>query len=253
MTKIMAIVNLTPDSFWAPSRVSSRKAAERLHALFTQGADMIDLGAVSTRPGAAPVSLFREWRRLRPVLKRIAADPDLRGRIYSIDTTRAEIVRRAYGIIGPFIVNDISAGEDDPDMLSTVGELGLSYVAMHKRGDPRTMDGLCDYPEGLMPGLKRYFEVFAVKAEHAGIKDWILDPGLGFAKTEEQNWAVLEHLDEFKTLGRPILIGVADKRFTHGDNSRAHRIGLEHGADILRVHDVTAAAGDIAHFSAAGI
>ena len=236
MAKIMAVVNLTPDSFFAPSRVRAREAADRVRLLLDAGADLIDLGAVSTRPGAADVSLREEWRRLSPVVR--AWD---RGVPLSVDTTRAEIVRRVFAAAGPFWVNDISAGEDDPDMLETVGRLGLTYVAMHKRGNPRTMDAQTAYPDGILPALTAYFSEFARKAERVGITDWILDPGLGFAKTAEQNWEILEKLEALRAFGRPVLIGAADKRFTGGDTEKANRLALEHGADILRVHDVAAA------------
>ncbi len=133
-------------------------------------------------------------------------------------------------------MNDISAGEDDPAMLQTVADLGLTYIAMHKRGNPRSMDSLCDYPDGIIPELLRYFEEFSRKANALGIRDWILDPGLGFAKTEAQNWEILENLEALKVFGRPILIGAADKRFTRGDTALAHAVAIAHGADILRVH-----------------
>lgn len=270
----MAIVNLTPDSFYEPSRVwtevagaaqqvagaaqqvagatqqvAGRKrqagaALARIRQLLDAGADIIDLGAVSTRPGAADVPVEEEWRRLEPVLTALAQDMPA-GRsaettrpLFSIDTTRAEIVRRAYGEIGRFIVNDISAGEDDPEMLQTVANLGLTYIAMHKRGNPRSMDSLCDYPDGIMAELLRYFEAFASRAEALGIHDWILDPGLGFAKTEAQNWEILENLEQLKVFGRPILIGAADKRFTRGNTAAAHELAVAHGADILRVHNL---------------
>lgn len=236
MTQIMAVVNLTPDSFFAPSRVRAAQAQGRIRELREAGADIIDLGAVSTRPGAADVSLREEWRRLAPVVRAWDRDVPL-----SVDTTRAEIVRRVYECAGPFIVNDISAGEDDPEMLATVGRLGLPYVAMHKRGNPRTMDAQCDYPEGVIPALVAYFGDFARRAEDFGIAEWILDPGLGFAKGAEQNWEILEGLEALRAFGRPILIGAADKRFTGGDTEKANRLALAHGADILRVHDVAAA------------
>ena len=236
MTHIMAIVNLTPDSFHAPSRVAAEQAGARIRTLCAQGADIIDLGAVSTRPGAAEVPPEEEWRRRAPVLRAWDAPA-----LLSVDTTRAEIVRRVYDCVGPFLVNDISAGEDDPDMLATVGRLGLPFVAMHKRGGPRTMDALCDYPEGVVPALVAYFSDFARRAEEHGIAEWVLDPGLGFAKTAEQNWEILEKLDWLRGFDRPILIGAADKRFTGGDTEKAHRLALAHGADILRVHDVAAA------------
>lgn len=236
MIKRMAIVNLTPDSFYEPSRVwtdNADAALARIRKFLEDGADIIDLGAVSTRPGAADVPLEEEWRRLSPVLKALAADSES---WISIDTTSAEIVWRAYGVVGDFIVNDISAGEDDPAMLQTVADLGLTYIAMHKRGNPRSMDSLCDYPDGIIPELLRYFEEFSRKANALGIRDWILDPGLGFAKTEAQNWEILENLEALKVFGRPILIGAADKRFTRGDTARAHAVAIAHGADILRVH-----------------
>ena len=231
----MGIINLTPDSFFPDSRCSVQDAAARIARMLDDGADIIDIGAVSTRPGAGDVGTEEEWRRLSPVL------PMLEGVRFSVDTTSAEIVRRVFREAGPFIVNDISAGEDDPEMLPAVAGLRLEYVAMHKRGNPRTMDSLCAYPRGVVAELTGYFRNFADRAEALGIRNWVLDPGFGFAKTEEQNLELLERLGEFKALGRPILVGIADKRFTHGDTEKYHRIALQNGADILRVHDVAAA------------
>ncbi len=242
----MGVVNLTPDSFWAPSRSSIDNSIPRIASMVTDGADMIDLGAVSTRPGASDVSVEEEWRRLEPTLKSLAdravvEQYGLAGVEFSIDTTSSEIVRRAFDTLGRFIVNDISAGEDDPEMLGTVASLGLPYVAMHKRGNPRTMDSKCEYPSGVIAALKDYFVDFSRKASEIGVNDWILDPGLGFAKTEAQNWEILENLEAFAEIGKPILIGAADKRFTHGDTEKANRLAISHGADILRVHDVKSA------------
>lgn len=246
MIKIMGVVNLTPDSFWAPSRSSIDNSIPRIASMVADGADMIDLGAVSTRPGASDVSVEEEWRRLEPTLKSLAdravvEQYGLAGVEFSIDTTSSEIVRRAFDTFGRFIVNDISAGEDDPEMLGTVASLGLPYVAMHKRGNPRTMDSKCEYPSGVIATLKDYFVDFSRKASEIGVNDWILDPGLGFAKTEAQNWEILENLEAFAEIGKPILIGAADKRFTHGDTEKANRLAISHGADILRVHDVKSA------------
>jgi len=230
MLQLMGIINATPDSFWAPSRYA--------FSVLDDAPDLVDIGAVSTRPGAPDVSEKEEWERLQPVLKTVAE----RGIPFSVDTVRAGIVRRVFEHFGPFIVNDISAGEDDAQMLPAVGELGLRYIAMHKRGNPRTMDVLCDYGDGgIMTELKRYFADFERRAADAGIADWILDPGLGFAKTVEQNWEILDRLGELQSFGRPILIGAADKRFTGGDTEEAHRRALKGGAAILRVHDVAAA------------
>ncbi|MBO4565588.1 MAG: dihydropteroate synthase [Bacteroidales bacterium] len=274
MVQWMGVINLTPDSFYEPSRVDSSNTAaimERIRSMIDAGASIIDLGAVSTRPGADILTVEEEWARLSPVLSALANSYALRTsspiRI-SVDTTSAEIVRRVYDTIGPFIVNDISAGEDDPQMLPAVAELGLTYIAMHKRGTPHTMDQLTDYPAGVVRELADYFRVFARVAESVGIKDWILDPGVGFAKTEAQDWEILQRLDVLADLGRPVLVGAADKRFTHNVPARiiswfgskgarkareecrvrdwscpsgtdiANTLAVAHGATILRVHEI---------------
>lgn len=236
--ELMGIINLTPDSFYAPSRVNGAEAlSARMADLVSRGCTIFDLGAVSTRPGAEDVPEDEEWRRLRPALRPAAGAARV-----SVDTTRASIVRKVYDEIGPFIVNDISAGEDDPVMLQTVAELGLPYIAMHKRGNPRSMDALTDYPEGVTAAVMDYFRAFEARAAEAGVADWILDPGFGFAKTSEQNWQLLRDLPKFKVFGVPVLAGVADKRFTKdplfngGDPSLAGRLAVEGGADILRIH-----------------
>ena len=239
---LMGIINLTPDSFYGASRVwcddgfDADALRARISDLLGRGCEILDLGAVSTRPGAADVAEEEEWRRLQPTLKPAAEAAKL-----SVDTTRAGIVRKVYEEIGPFIVNDISAGEDDPQMPATVAELALPYVAMHKRGNPRSMDSLTDYPEGVTAAVMQYFREFEARAAEVGISDWILDPGFGFAKTSEQNWQLLRDLEEFRVFGRPILAGVADKRFTKdplfngGDLQRAEKMAAQ-VADILRIH-----------------
>lgn len=223
----MGILNLTPDSFFESSRYNMD--------IFDSGADIVDIGAVSSRPGAPAVSRELEWSRLKPVLSALPA-----GKRISIDTTGSGIVRRAHALIGDFIVNDISAGEDDPEMLSTVAELGLPYIAMHKRGNPQSMDRLTDYDD-VLEDVMDYFRAFSLKAQDAGIQNWILDPGFGFAKNDWQNLSLLNNLERFKEFGRPVLVGIADKRFTHGQTEKMHREAVLHGADILRVHDVRAA------------
>ena len=198
---LMGIINLTPDSFYGASRVwcddgfDADALRARISDLLGRGCEILDLGAVSTRPGAADVAEEEEWRRLQPALKPAAEAAKL-----SVDTTRAGIVRKVYEEIGPFIVNDISAGEDDPQMLATVAELALPYVAMHKRGNPRSMDSLTDYPEGVTAAVMQYFREFEARAAEVGISDWILDPGFGFAKTSEQNWQLLQVRDICKYL-----------------------------------------------------
>ncbi len=239
---LMGIVNLTPDSFHAPSRAgNARELASRISDLLSRGCSIIDFGAVSTRPGAPDVPPEEEWRRLEPAL-RLISEGGAPAFTVSVDTFRSGIARRVYDAIGPFMVNDISAGEDDPDMLRTVAQLHLRYVAMHKRGNPRNMDSLAVYRGGVTCAVLDYFGEFAAKAASIGIEDWILDPGFGFAKTVSQNWELLSNLSSFKRFGRPVLAGVADKRFTidpqfnGGDPTLAERLAAASGADILRIH-----------------
>ena len=248
--KIMGIVNLTDDSYFADSRCADvEKALSRVEMMVAEGVDIVDIGACSTRPGSLPVGEEQEWNRLEPVLKAIRQKwPDLE---ISIDTYWSSVVRKAYNLIGNFIVNDISAGEDDLDMLETVGALGLTYVAMHKRGTPVDMQNYTLY-NNVADDILEYFRNFSLKAEAAGIENWILDPGFGFAKTIDQNYELLRNLSSFQALGRPVLIGLSRKsmiykRFdiTPDESLPAtqvlHFYALSCGADILRVHDVAEA------------
>ena len=199
--QVMGIVNLNGDSFYGESRVSEPEAVvERVAKMVSEGAAMVDFGGVSTRPGAAPVSLEDEWERIaKPLAAVRKAFPSL---TISVDTTRSEIVRRCLSVAGRIVVNDISAGEDDPAMLPIVVAENLSYVAMHKRGDPGTMRDLAQYPEGIVEAVLSYFDSFADRA--SGVSDWILDPGFGFAKTVEQNYTLLA-VSEGKSLsGCPV-------------------------------------------------
>lgn len=247
---IMGIVNLTDDSYYAGSRCPGlTDAVDRIGQMLDEGATIIDLGACSTRPGSEGVGAAEEWRRLEPVLRTVkSVYPDVR---ISIDTYWSDVVSKAYDLIGDFIVNDISAGEDDPMMLPVVGELGLSYVAMHKRGNPLNMHALTDYTD-IVGDLLTYFNCFAQNALRFEIKDWIIDPGFGFAKDMDQNYEILSHLDRFSVLGRPVLIGVSRKsmiykRFDISPEDALpatqvlHMKALQLGADILRVHDVAEA------------
>ena len=248
----MGIVNLNGDSFYAGSRTSGADAVTRIRQMWADGADVVDLGACSTRPGSTQPSLEEEWSRLEPVLQEMAGYslPGDSGRsAISIDTFRAEIVRRAYEVIGPFLVNDISAGEMDREMLPTVGRLGLPYVAMHMRGTPETMQSLTDYDD-VVAEVIRYFRAFSAKAANAGIREWILDPGFGFAKTVEQNYELLRRLGEVKSaFPQEILVGLSRKSMiykllgiTPDEAMPATQVlnyaALERGATWLRVHDV---------------
>jgi len=255
---ILGIVNLTDDSYFAPSRVQGTDALlQRVGTMLREGADWIDLGACSTRPGSRPVGADEEWRRLEPALQAIRqAFPEAR---VSIDTYWASVVERAYDCIGPFLVNDISAGAYDAAMLPLVGRLGLPYIAMHLRGTPETMQSLTDYPNGVTAEVLKYFRAFAKRAAKAGVTDWILDPGFGFAKTVEQNWTLLEELDRLQVLQMPILVGVSRKSMIYrrfGITSEealpatqvAHLLALQRGATWLRVHDVAEARRTVAIF-----
>lgn len=254
---IMGIVNLTPDSFYAGSRVQADVALERIQSMLEEGADVIDLGACSTRPGSPQPSLEEEWRRLEPAIKSLPLGVKI-----SVDTYRSEVVKRVYDTIGPFIVNDISAGQMDEKMLETVGRLGLPYVAMHMRGTPETMQSLTDY-EDVTRAVIDYFREFSLKAQDAGIKQWILDPGFGFSKTLEQNYELLERLDEVVKAfpERKMLIGVSRKSMiykklgiTPDEAMPATQVvqfaALEKGATWLRVHDVAAAVNTARLYSA---
>ena len=274
--QIMGIVNLTDDSYYAASRCLDDKplstAMQRISMLLDEGADIIDIGACSTRPGSVAVGEAEEWNRIEPLLRELCAKDSFPH--ISIDTYHASVIRNAYELIASvrgeesareyLIVNDISAGEDDPEMLPLVGRLGLSYIAMHKRGNSRTMQGLCDYDDVVSEVLD-YFEGFSVKADAYGIKDWIIDPGFGFAKTIEQNYELLGALSAFSSCGlsessatkRGVLVGVSRKSMIYKKfgitpeeslpaTQVLHLKALQCGADILRVHDVAEAARTVA-------
>ena len=259
--EVMGIVNITDDSYFAESRCldgqSVDKAVERTGRLLEEGADIIDIGACSTRPGALQIGPDEEWRRLEPVLRALSCEfPSAR---ISIDTYWSSVVERAYGLIGCFTVNDISAGEDDPKMLPLVGKLGLPYIAMHKKGTPGTMQSLCSYSPSHREGLSDvscavsdYFDAFALRAKEYGITDWVMDPGFGFAKDLEQNWTLMREMDKILKPGHKTLVGVSRKSMIYRmfgitpeeslpATQALHMAALDKGADILRVHDVAEA------------
>lgn len=246
---IMGIVNITDDSYFAESRCSDIDSVlRRIGTMVDEGVDIVDIGPCSSRPGSVPIGPDAEWERLAPVLPAVReAFPDLR---ISIDTYWSSVVEKAYDSIGGFIVNDISAGDDDPLMLPVVGRLGLDYVAMHKRGDSMSMQSITDYDD-VVEDVCRYFEGFAVRAEAAGIRNWILDPGFGFAKTVEQNYEVLNQLELIRNTfeSHRLLVGVSRKSMIYKPlgitpeealpaTQAVHMAALMAGADILRVHDV---------------
>ena len=251
---IMGIVNLTDDSFYSDSRCTDTASAlQRIESMLEEGATMIDIGACSTRPGSLPVCADEQWRRLKPVLSAMRDGFD--GCRVSIDTEWADVTVRAYDLIGDFIVNDVSSGSTDQDMLPVVGRLGLDYVAMHRRGTPETMQNLVDYDD-VVEAVVSFFTRFEKKAADNGLKNWIIDPGFGFAKTIEQNYELLARLGEVARPGHPMLVGVSRKSMIYkkfgiepADALPATQVlhfrALQSGADILRVHDVAEAARTI--------
>lgn len=248
--QVMAIVNLTPDSFYATSRhFTSSDVSRSVERAISEGATIVDLGGYSSRPGAEDVSLEEEWRRVRMGLEAVRSTG---GEVLvSIDTFRSEVVRRAYEEFGNFIVNDISAGELDGDMLSVVARHSLVYVAMHMRGVPQTMSSLNHYDDGVVDGVRSYFATRVKELEAAGIAHdrIILDPGFGFAKSPTQNYELLTHLDSLTELGYPLLVGLSRKSMIYkplgleaedalpGSLAFAWE-ALRAGAKIIRVHDV---------------
>ena len=261
VVKIMGIVNITPDSFYSGSRnmtpdgkILIDRVVERVADMIEKGAGYIDVGACSTRPGSESVDAENEWKRLKAVLRPIreAVPPGVK---ISIDTFRRDIIARTLDEIGEVTVNDISAGEDDPMMLGEVAANSLEYIAMHKKGIPSDMQSKCDYGNGVTAAVMDYFREFALKADRLGIRNWILDPGFGFAKTVEQNYELLDHLAEFQAFDRPILVGISRKSMIYKPlgltpeapavlerTTELHRRAIAAGASILRVHDVAEAA-----------
>ena len=267
---VMGIINVNRESFYEGSRCSPDEFSKRMETMLNQGADIIDIGACSTRPGSTPVTEEQEWANLSQVIeeaKRLVASSGMAERVYlggislpriSIDTFRSGIVRQCYEKIGPFIVNDISSGEEDPRMLSTVAELHLPYIAMHKRGTPDKMQSLCDYPTGVTSELSRYFQEFYKRALQAGMKDIIIDPGFGFAKSVEQNYTLVRELKTLKEAVRdltpegrtPLLLAALSRKSMlwrplgiTPDQALPATVALHlqcllNGADMIRVHDV---------------
>lgn len=248
--QVMGILNLTPDSFYAASRTQTSQAiADRTLEILNQGGSIIDVGAYSSRPGAADVSQAEEMDRLRFGLKSIyQVAPHA---VVSVDTFRADVARMCVEEYGVALINDISAGQMDTDMFKTIAKLNVPYIIMHMRGTPQTMQVSLDYDNF----LKEVFEYFSSKVgrlQELGVNDIILDPGFGFAKTLTHNYELLAALDEFAIFDLPILVGVSRKSMIYkllgttpdealNGTSVLHTLALERGANILRVHDVAQA------------
>lgn len=244
---VMGILNLTPDSFYSPSRIQSAEdAVKRVRAMLDEGADIIDVGACSTRPGSEPVSAEEELQRLEAPLSAIRdAFPEA---IVSLDTFRASVADESIKRWKVDIINDISGGADSA-MFETVGRHKVPYILMHMRGTPADMDSHCDYGDDVVADVVRELAFRLDTLRQHGVADVIVDPGFGFAKNTEQNLRLLSHLDYLKVLGCPILAGISRKRMVREagecDASDAmvstvalNSVALMKGASIIRVHDV---------------
>ena len=249
---VMGILNATPDSFYAGSRQQSEAdVVRRIETIISEGGALIDVGGYSSRPDAADVSEADEWARLEPVLSRLQRDyPQVP---VSVDTFRSAIARRAVEEYGVAMINDISGGSLDEGMYATIATLGVPYVLMHMRGTPRTMQQQTDYDD-VVEAVMMYFASELRTLRRLGVIDVILDPGFGFAKTLDQNYTLMRALSEFEArFEEPLLVGISRKSMiyrllgTTPDDSLngttvLHTYALMHGANILRVHDVRAAA-----------
>ena len=245
--QVMGILNLTPDSFYAESRKQDeRSICDRVTQITEEGGTLIDVGAYSSRPGAADVSQAEEMERLRSGLKVIRATGTTA--CLSVDTFRADVAKMCVEEYGVEIINDIAAGELDDKMFQTIAELNVPYIMMHMKGNPRTMQSNPEYKD-LIPEMFAYFSQKINTLHAMGVNDIILDPGFGFAKTLEHNYELLAHLEDFQEFHLPLLVGVSRKsmifKLLGGGPENAlngttaiNVISLLKGANILRVHDV---------------
>ncbi len=242
----MGILNITTDSFFDGGRYTTDVAIlSQAEKMISEGADFLDVGGYSTRPGAAAISAEDEAARVTGAVKLITRE--FRDAIVSVDTFRGGVAEAAVDA-GAAIVNDVSAGNLDPEMLPTVAKLKVPYIAMHMRGTPQTMQSQTGYDD-LLTDIIRYFQQKIDHISSLGIRDVIIDPGFGFSKTVEQNFQILQHLHLFSILQKPVLVGVSRKSMiwrTLETNPESalngttvlNTISCLKGADILRVHDV---------------
>lgn len=244
--RVMGILNVTPDSFYGGSRLAAvDEALRKAEQMLSEGADFLDVGGYSTRPGAADVPQAEEIERIRPVIAALAKRfPQA---VISVDTFRAEIARIAVQE-GAHMVNDVSGGQADANMFALVGKLQVPYVLMHMRGTPQTMQQLTKY-EDILTELMFFFGERILQLQQHGCHDVIIDPGFGFAKTVEQNHYLLHNLSVFRPLGKPLLAGISRKSMIWkklgispeealNGTTALHTVALLQGVQILRVHDV---------------
>lgn len=248
--KIMGIVNLTPDSFYDGGKLlTPQLIRQHIDQLVAEGADFLDVGAYSSRPGAENISIETEWSRLQPALEIIKKHyPETK---ISVDTFRAEIAQRAIQDYDVCMINDISGGQLDNKMFQLVAKHQVAYVLMHMKGTPQNMQKQTNYDD-IIADIALFFSQQLEQLKLLGVADVVLDPGFGFSKTLQQNYELLDRLSEFKVFELPVLVGVSRKSmlyklFDSGPENMlnattiANTVALINGASILRVHDVGAA------------
>ncbi len=243
---VMGIVNVTPDSFYAGSRMESMiSVLRKIEQMQNEGALIVDIGGYSSRPGAENISIEEEVSRISPVIQ--AAKKEFPEIIISLDTFRSEVAR--IGIeAGTDIINDISGFEIDPLIIDVVAKHKTPYILMHMKGNPKTMQSNTEY-DNLFSEMMQYFSSKIDFLKKKGVHDIIIDPGFGFSKTIEQNYEILNNLEHFKLLNHPLLIGLSRKSMIYKklgikpedslpETIRLNKIALKKGGNILRVHDV---------------
>lgn len=243
---VMGILNATPDSFYSQSRVQSvQQAVDAAGAMIDAGAAIIDIGGQSTRPGSERVSFAEELDRVSPVVRAVRqAFPEI---WLSVDTYYSSVALACIGL-GIDMINDIAAGDDDPKMFKTVIDNEIAYVAMHKKGNPATMQENPQY-EDLMGEILGYFQLKKAEYKKSDFANWVIDPGFGFGKTIEQNFELLNQLQKFRQFNKPLMVGISRKGMIWktlnaspeaalNGTTALHMAALDRGANILRVHDV---------------
>jgi dihydropteroate synthase len=245
--KVMGILNITPDSFYKGSRYNSEsEIVEAAEDMLNEGADILDVGGYSSRPGASRISEQEEERRVLSAIRLIAKE--FPGAVISVDTFRSEIAREAVQGAGAAIINDISGGRADNKMIRTVEELNVPYIMMHMKGDPSTMQKNPVYDD-IIADILKYFAEKIYDLRSAGVKDIIIDPGFGFGKTADHNFELLRRLTDLRVTGLPVMVGISRKSMIWktleitadealNGTTVLHAIALLKGADFLRVHDV---------------
>jgi dihydropteroate synthase len=260
--KVMGVINITPDSFYSGSRIPDDiSILEAVSAMLSDGADFIDVGGYSSRPGASDISPDEEKGRVLSAIRLISGRfPQA---VISIDTFRSEVAREAICDCGAHMINDISGGEADPDMFSLVAELRVPYIMMHMQGTPSTMQSAPVYDD-VVADILAWFGKRIVKLHSLGVTDIIIDPGFGFGKTVAHNFDILRRLSDFSVAGLPVMVGLSRKSMvwrTLGQTPDTalngttvlNTIALMNGADIIRVHDVKEAKDAVKLLTACGI